>query len=379
MNTQSHTGGLRLAAIASSAAVGMALLAAPAQAGGAPRSGSGAPAQPSVIATGLDNPRQLSFTRSGALLVAEAGQGGTGPCIPSPEGGNACFGTSGAITMITSSGKQRRIVTGLPSIAGERTGASATGPSDVSADRFRLTVLLGLGAPPAARAALPAAAQKLGTLARVGYNGKLKVIADLAAWEGTNNPVDDPDSNPTGLLSLGGGRYAVADAGGNTVLSVGKQGSIRQVKAFETRLVDFAGGQVPMQSVPTSVATKGWDGAFYVSELTGFPFPVGGANIYRVDPRSGTTSVYATGLTNVTDLAFNGRTLYAVQIATGGLLSGPVGSVVKVRAGGTLPADHVAVASGLFAPYGIAIRDGSAFVTVGSLAKDVGQVLRIRL
>ena len=33
------------------------------------------------------------------------------------------------------------------------------------------------------------------------------------------------------------------------------------------------------------------------------------------------------GLTNVTDLAFNGRHLYAVQISTEGLLNGPTGSV----------------------------------------------------
>ena len=68
------------------------------------------------------------------------------------------------------------------------------------------------------------------------------------------------------------------------------------------------------------MATKGRDGAYYVSQLTGFPFPKGAANIYRVDPRTGRTNVYASGLTNVTDLAFDGRTLYAVQISTEGLL-----------------------------------------------------------
>ena len=40
------------------------------------------------------------------------------------------------------------------------------------------------------------------------------VIADLAAWEGVNNPVEDPDSNPVGLL-VDGNRFVVADAGGN--------------------------------------------------------------------------------------------------------------------------------------------------------------------
>jgi hypothetical protein len=30
----------------------------------------------------------------------------------------------------------------------------------------------------------------------------------------------------------------------------------------------------------------GPDGAYYVSQLTGFPFPVGAANVYRVVPGS---------------------------------------------------------------------------------------------
>jgi hypothetical protein len=123
----------------------------------------------------------------------------------------------------------------------------------------------------------------------------------------------------------------------------------------------------------------GFDGAYYISQLTGFPFQHGLANIYRLD-RRGNLTVYASGLTNVTDLAFNGRTLYAVQISTEGLLTtGPIGSVVKVKPGGTAPGDHTPVAAGLFAPYGIAIKGNSAYVTTGAVAADAGQVIKIRL
>ena len=86
--------------------------------------------------------------------------------------------------------------------------------------------------------------------------------------------------------------------------------------------------------------------------------------------------MYASGLTNVTDLAFDGRTLYAVQLANAGLLNGPTGSVVKVRPGSST---HRSVSGDLFAPYGIAIKGGYAYVTTGAVAKDAGQVLRIRL
>ena len=64
------------------------------------------------------------------------------------------------------------------------------------------------------------------------------------------------------------------------------------------------GGMVPfpMESVPTGVVV-GPDDAYYVSELTGAPFPAGGAVVWRVVPGE-EPSVYATGLTNGMDLAF---------------------------------------------------------------------------
>jgi hypothetical protein len=64
---------------------------------------------------------------------------------------------------------------------------------------------------------------------------------------------------------------------------------------------------------------RGPDGALYVSELTGFPFPLGGARIYRVAPGSAPT-VYATGFTNVIDLEFDSAgNLYVLEIDRNGL------------------------------------------------------------
>lgn len=392
---------LRIASLTSAAVVGLSLVGPlPADADGNADSAGGtssAPAEttasPKVIAGGLDNPRLLSFTRSGDLLVAEAGEGGSAPCMAGPEGGEVCFGRTGAITKIPAKGRQRhgtqafgkqsRIITGLPSLGGKGTGAQATGPGDVQAVGGRISVLIGLGGKPELRAKLHAAGRQLGTLIQTTRNSHTyRTVADLAAWEAKHNPVDDVDSNPTGML-YEHGRYAVTDAGGNTLLRVGKDGRIRLTAAFKTRKIDAPpvmklpkGTKIPLQSVPTSVATRGHDGALYVSELTGFPFPKAASHIYRVDPRTGRTSVYASGLTNVTDLAFHGRTLYAVQLADNGLLGGPTGSVVRIKPGsGT----HTVVADKLFAPYGIAIKGGHAYVTVGSVAKNVGQVIEIRL
>jgi hypothetical protein len=157
---------------------------------------------------------------------------------------------------------------------------------------------------------------------------------------------------------------------------------VKTLAAFPDTLADAPpflglppGTQIPMQAVPTSVV-RGPDHAYYISQLTGFPFPVGAANIYRMVPGQQPT-VYASGLTNVTDLAFGSDgSLYAVEIASQGLLNGPIGALVKIPAGGGTAAT---VADGLFAPYGVALRGGSAYVTTGSVLPGGGQVIRIPL
>lgn len=382
--------GIGLVALTSAAVIGLSLVGSgPSLAGGGGHGGSGSPPGTiTTIADELNNPRQLSFTPRGDLLVAEAGTGGDGNCIDTPEG-EKCLGPTGSVTKVTDRG-QVRIVTGLPSLA-DAQGDLAFGTSDVYSDGRSVSVLIGLGAPPADRVKLGAGAERLGTLmqTRGGDNTAFRTIADLAAWEQKHDPVNDPDSNPVGML-FDRGDYIVADAGGNTVLRVPDRGKIKLLAAFpdgEALAPPFlglpAGTKIPMQAVPTSVAAKGGDGSYYVSQLTGFPFPVGAANIYQIDPRNPhkKPKVYASGLTNVTDLAFNGRDLYVVQIATNGLLGEPRGSVVKVKPGGTVPADHTVISGPepLIAPYGIAIRNGSAYVTTGAILAGDGKVIKIRL
>src|SRR5690349_12906889 len=54
-----------------------------------------------VVAGGLANPRGLTVGPGGQLYVAEAGRGGSGRCIASPEGGAPqCYGATGAITRV---------------------------------------------------------------------------------------------------------------------------------------------------------------------------------------------------------------------------------------------------------------------------------------
>ena len=301
--------------------------------------------------------------------------------LPSPEDPEdvVCFGLSGSITRISGT-RQHRVVTELPSIADKTTGGSASGPSGVIATGGnKLTIMIGLGANPELRDMNPELAQ-MGTIVESHWrNGNTTTLADIAGHEGATDP-DDPDSNPVSILRQGSS-YVVADAGGNTVVRASKQGATSTIAELPNQLATAPpflglppGTQIPVQAVPTSVAV-GPDGAYYVSQLTGFPFEKGLAKIYRIGT-DGTLSVYAQGLTNVTDLAFaDDGTLYAVQISTDGLLNGPIGALVKVNPG---DAPEV-VAGGLFAPYGLALSGRAAYVTTGSVLAGDGEVVRIPL
>ncbi len=372
------------AAVAAGALTVTLVPALHAGAGTTPAAVAERPQRPSleVVARGLDNPRGLAFAPDGALYVAEAGRGGRGPCRTGPEGDKVCFGASGAITRIRH-GQSRRVVTGLSSLAAPD-GTQAIGPADVGTDRRgTLSWLVGLGADPAVRQQ----ERRLGGMAKLYEQGRRapRTVADLGAYEQRRNPdrVAPPDTNPNGLAVARDGRY-VTDAGGNSLLRVDERGRIRTVAVFPARTIKApagtpgvpAGKKISMQSVPTS-AVRGPDGAWYVAELTGFPFPAGQARIYRVAPGQPPT-VFATGLTNVVDLAFGPRgRLYALELSHKGLLTGDMtGALVGVDRRGR----HQVVAStGLTAPGGVAIRGRDAYVTNNGTAPGSGTVVRIRL
>jgi hypothetical protein len=338
---------------------------------------------PQVIATGLNNPRQLSFSPGGTLYVAESGIFGTQNCQESPLG-TSCLGLSGSVAKIGTSGQVTRVVTGLPSAG---TATEVVGLSDlVFTGNHSFALIIGLGGSPDFRAGFGPDGALLGTLVtgdlRTLSDGSAEVteIADLAAYEATANPDGaDVDSNPVGLARWGNG-YVVADAGGNAVNSTRKGGStIAVLPPVPTTQPGPFGGFPPIgfpaDAVPTDVV-QGPDGAWYISHLVGFPFEAGSSTIWRVVNGSA-PQPWATGLTNVTSLAFaDDGSLYAVQISDTGLLAGPIGSLVKVVPGAS---HHATVAGGLFAPYGVAIRGSVAYVTTCSVCAGVGNVVQIPL
>ncbi|GAB3412554.1 ScyD/ScyE family protein [Flindersiella endophytica] len=336
-----------------------------------------------TVARGLDNPRGLAFAPDGSLYVAEAGRGGTGPCFAGPEGGTVCFGKTGAITRVKN-GWQKRVITRLPSIADQNTGTNAIGPSDVAFRGDKPYFTVGLGADPAMRAGLPGLGQQAsGWLLRGKGNGGWMQIADIAGYEAAANPDQgEPDSNPNSVVATAWGQV-VADAGGNSLVRVSPSGAVSTVATFPSRMVDAPpflglppGTQIPMQPVPTSVV-RGPDGAYYVGELTGFPFVPGAARVYRVVPGKAPT-IYADGFTNIIDVGFgkDGK-LYVLEIAKNGLLSGdPTGALIRVGHNGS---QHVVMSDGLTGPGGLAFKGRAAYVSNCGTCVGTGSVLRIPL
>lgn len=353
--------------------------------------------QVDVIASGLNNPRGIALAPNGQLYVAEAGSGGNGHCIVAADNREVCYGESGALLRIDPAGVAApvRVIGGLPSLAAPG-GFGGIGPHSISfqgAGNGQLA--LGLGARGSLRNGLGARAALLGTVLQVGTDGHWKAGADIAAHEEANSPVPGgTDSNPYGALALPG-RGAVADAGANALYAAQANGKVSLLAAFPARLVDAppflnlpAGSQIPMQSVTTSVA-DGHDGYLYVGELTGFPFPQGGARVYRVPLAGGAPEVFAEGFTNIGALAFDAsHRLHVLQIgnglaAPGGPPLAAPGKLIRINADGS----RSTLADNLFYPGGLAIaNDGTIYVTNFGIVPGPtppafpsgGQVLRIK-
>ena len=326
-----------------------------------------------VIASGLSNPRGLAFAPNGDLYVAEAGSGGTESCHIGPTGPR-CFGLTGAILRINlRKDTVETVADGLPSLAVPITGGSATGVHDIDFQGLgNAYFTIGFGGHPDLRlSSLGEAGKSMARLARLLPNGSVRLLTDIGTFEKVNNPDQDlPDTNPYSVLALPG-QQIVADAGANALFEIRANGEIRTLAVFPEFQVNGTGPS--RDAVPTGLAV-GPDGAYYVGQLTGGPFATGIANVYRVPAEGGDPEIFASGFTNIVDIAFGpDGSLYVVQIANpipnfGG------GKLIRVAPDGTRTQINVP----LVAPGGVAIaKDGTIYVTNNSISATAGQVLRI--
>lgn len=328
-----------------------------------------------------------------------------------------CYGPSGGVTRVTADGVEPA-VEGLVSVASPaEPGAGGVSQAAVSADGT-VYLIMNLGMDPAARAEMPEDLAYAGWLMKVGPDGALEPFADVAAFEGENDPDSEMggavDSNPYGIVATDAG-VVVADAGGNDVLLVSEDATISLLGVLPPTVHEFSGaelaamgpppegeGEIPaaegegeappadamipiqVEAVPTSVAV-GPDGAIYVGELTGGPFPIGGASVWRLAEGEEPTP-YASGFTNIMGLGFApDGTLYVAEMVHEGLMSlfaggdaPPIGAVLSVAPGGGEPT-MVATGPELMALGGLAVdAEGAIYVSTGTvMGPEAGALVKI--
>jgi sugar lactone lactonase YvrE len=324
-------------------ATGLALGWAPAHAAAAPAL--------SVFARGVDNPRGLSIGADGTLYVASAGHAGP-TCLDRKK--QNCIGFSSRVLAIAPGGARRTVAKGLIS-AGGRDGTFTTGADGVSvAPDGKVYAVTTSGTRKDLQSAPKRVRDGAGKLFDVG-SGTLRPIVALDELEWKNNfdrIKGDRNSNPYAVLALPD-RVIVADAGANTILSVAPDGNVSVLAVLASN------GKA--QPVPTSLAL-GPDGAVYAGELSEGA-GTGKARVWRIPLDGGAPSVYATGLTAITGLAFaRDGSLYATELTTNFKKETAPGAIVKLAPGGG--ARMVLKRSALVFPSGAAVgADGALYVS----------------
>lgn len=338
----------------------------------------------SVVASGLANPRGVSFSADGKLYVAEAGEAGS-VCFEgmgTEEGGPLCAGFSAGISRIdTSTGRRSPYISGLLSIGGPLFAIGATGVAVKGNQVFGLMGANDIALPPAeacgggadCQAVVAAAKAQLGHLLRGVPSGRYTWRQDVGAFNyqwtvdhkatiGAGDPAYQPgwaenpdfkpgDANPYGLSAAPGGTYTV-DGGSNTLTWVPQIGKPRVVAAFpQPDPPASAENPVPYDAVPTCVTRSG--GKVVVSDLHGRVFVIDGSSV-TVKP-SAVTSQGGAFLATAGGCAADGKgNVYISDIF--------VGSVVKLHLG-SMTMSWVRGPGTLNFPTGVAIaRDGSLYV-----------------
>ncbi len=388
-----------------------------------------------TIVSGVSNARGVSFGPDGTLYVAEPGVGGDGNCQPSPSTlfQPICAGNTGSVVRVKTDGQTDRIFQNFQSLAEQPSGNQGAGPSDLQFDSYgnaylltgyagypgnRDTETLALGSqypiPETQLATFPPSTpdsvlntSDLAKLFKADLNtGELTEIFDFGKYEIVNNPDgQDVVTNPYDLTISGDTAYVI-DGGGNVAYNVKLDGSEVEATALPLNVITNPqlpelppGAELPpglinflppdengntrisIQSVPTG-GTIGPDGALYVGEYSGFPYPQDKARIFRIG-EDGVPTVFAEGFNAITELTFDKEgNLLVLQFSDTSQLTSPditslPGSLIQLAPDGTRTT-LVAAGEGLESADGLTIGpDNQIYVTTRGVGPENGSVVRV--
>ena len=331
----------------------------------------------SVVATGLNNPRGLTFGPDHQLYVAEGGTGGALSTVGQCEQGAMVGPYTGGYTARISrlnvhTGGRQTVIDGLPSSQTIPMPVPlVSGVADVSFLGGKLYALI------AGAGCSHGLAGTSNSLLRIGSDGSSSQVADLSAFVKAN-PVRNPDAadfEPDGnwysMIRAGRSFYAV-EPNHQELDRITSYGGISRVTDFSNKFpgnTDWRG--------PTAIARHG--DSLYIGTLTPFPIVVGKAQVFKVDPESGEFRVFAGGLTTVLGLAFDRHgSLYVLETSAAPGFPGPgLGQIVKISGH-----ERTMVASNLNTPTAMTFGpDGNLYVSNNGFGAPAGagQIVKVAL